>query len=70
MAASTTAATVVFRSSDFAWLTIWAALAGICPSAVVTQPAFGPAAGALLVPYLCWVGFASALTFQVWRLNR
>lgn len=25
--------------------------------------------GALLVPYLCWVGFAAALNFAVWQLN-
>jgi tryptophan-rich sensory protein len=28
-----------------------------------------PLAGALLLPYLCWVGFATALCGTVWRLN-
>jgi translocator protein len=28
-----------------------------------------PVAGVLLVPYLCWVGFASVLNFTVWQLN-
>jgi len=26
-------------------------------------------AGALLLPYLCWVGFATALTWSVWQSN-
>ncbi len=28
-----------------------------------------PLAGALLVAYLCWVSFASALNYAVWHLN-
>jgi tryptophan-rich sensory protein len=28
-----------------------------------------PLAGALLVPYLAWVSFATALTYAVWKAN-
>jgi tryptophan-rich sensory protein len=44
---------------------LWAAI-------LATIVAFRPisrAAAWLLAPYLAWVGFASALTYAVWRLN-
>lgn len=44
----------------------------LCVLVVSTLVAFWrirPLAGALLVPYLLWVGFASALNYSVWQLN-
>ena len=46
-------------------LLLWAAI-------VATLACFWrirPLAGALLVPYLLWVSFATALNYSVWQLN-
>jgi tryptophan-rich sensory protein len=44
------------------WATILATI-------ITFQPVSAPAA-LLLVPYLVWVSFASALNFSIWRRNR
>ena len=38
-------------------------------AAVISFWRVRPLAGALLLPYLAWVSFASVLAFKVWRLN-
>ena len=44
----------------------------LCVLIVATMISFwriGPLAGALLIPYLLWVSFASVLNYSVWQLN-
>ena len=44
----------------------------IALAAIVTTIAFGRVnrvAAWLMVPYLCWLGFASGLNFDIWQLN-
>ncbi len=43
------------------WLLIAATLVGFWRT--------HPAAGMLLIPYLCWVSFAAALNYAVWQMN-
>jgi tryptophan-rich sensory protein len=50
-----------------------AEIIGLWLAIAATAGAFGrvqPAAGALLLPYLGWVTFASLLTASIWQLNR
>jgi translocator protein len=49
-----------------------ACIASLWIAILLTLLAFfrvSPLAGGLLVPYLLWVAFASALNFTIWRLN-
>jgi len=52
---------LAFADTVLLWLLIGATLLGFWR--------VRPLAGALLLPYLCWVSFASALNFAVWHLN-
>ena len=56
------------RSPGWAFLEIVALWCAI----LLTVVAFGrtaPVAGWLMVPYLVWVSYATALNFAIWRLN-
>ncbi|RCS30462.1 tryptophan-rich sensory protein [Rhodanobacter denitrificans] len=52
---------LAFADVVLLWLLIVATLVGFWRVRVM--------AGALLVPYLCWVSFAAALNFAVWQMN-
>jgi len=57
-----------FRSPGWAFFEIVALWCAI----LLTAVAFGrtaPVAGWLMVPYLVWVSYATALNFAIWRLN-
>lgn len=53
---------------DIAMADIVALLIGATASAVQFRRV-DPLAGRLMVPYVAWVGFATALTAALWRLN-
>jgi len=58
----------VRRNGLWSTLEVSALLTAVC----ATMVAFwlrDPVAGALFVPYVCWVSFATALTVSVWRRN-
>ena len=69
------AANVLWSWVFFAWRSGEWALADILALdllVVATMAAFWrvrPAAAALLLPYLAWILFATALTFAAWRMN-
>jgi tryptophan-rich sensory protein len=50
----------------------FAEICALLAAIVATVAAFfvrKPAAGALMLPYLAWVGFAASLNFAIWRMN-
>lgn len=53
---------------DLAFIDIVALWLVILATLLAFWPISGPA-GLLLLPYLAWVSFASALNLQLWRLN-
>ena len=57
------------RRPDLAMLEVVALWLSIALTLVLFWQA-RPLAGALFVPYLTWVSFASVLNFSIWRLNR
>lgn len=54
---------------DLASADILAMWGGIVATIITFQRVIGPSALALLLPYLVWVSYASALTIWIWRNN-
>lgn len=57
-----------FRSLGWAFLEIVALWCAILLTAVAFRRT-APVAGWLMIPYLVWVSYATALNFAIWRLN-
>jgi tryptophan-rich sensory protein len=56
------------RRPDLAFIDILVMWVLICATIVLFWKV-KRSAGLLLIPYLAWVSFATALNFQLWRLN-
>ena len=56
------------RKPGWAFIEILMLLAAIVATAIAFLP-FSRIAFWLMVPYAAWVGFASFLNFEIWRLN-
>jgi len=56
------------RRPDLAFIEIIALWLSICATIILFWKV-RRSAGIILLPYLAWVSFASALNFQLWRLN-
>ena len=63
--------TLVFFGSQaiFGGLVVIVALLAVILATVAAFARVDRRAAALLVPYLLWVGFATALNYRIWRLN-
>uniref|UniRef100_A0A831TI58 Tryptophan-rich sensory protein n=1 Tax=Thermorudis peleae TaxID=1382356 RepID=A0A831TI58_9BACT len=58
------------RRSLSGGLAVIAPLWGMIASTAVLAARARPLAGLLLLPYLAWTGFAAALNYRIWQLNR